>query len=69
MALFTGTQQSYYQGSDNAFNTADDLSTYGNYQYVNLKDLVNNFMIAYVGEGKIINKIKRPDVNFHAQNS
>ena len=67
MALFTGTQQSYYQGSDNAFNTADDLSTYGNYQYVNLKDLVNNFIVAYVGEGKIINKVKRPDVNFHAQ--
>ena len=32
-----------------------------------IKDIVNNFIIAYVGEGKIISKIKRTDVAFHAQ--
>ena len=42
MALFTGTQQSYYQGADNNFNTSDDLNTYGNYQFVNIKDLITN---------------------------
>ena len=67
MALFTGTQQSYYQGADNNFNTSDDLNTYGNYQFVNIKDLITNFIITYVGEGKIISKVKRPDVAFHAQ--
>ena len=67
MALLGTTNETYYEGSDGVFNSSDDLSVYGNYQYVNFKDLVNNFMVAYVGEGKIITKIKRPDVNFHAQ--
>lgn len=39
----------------------------GNYQYVSIDDLVNNFRVAYVGEGKIISKVKIPDINFHAQ--
>ncbi len=39
----------------------------GNYQYVTIDDLVNNFRVAYVGEGKIISKVKIPDINFHAQ--
>ena len=40
---------------------------YGNYQYIGIQDLVNNFIIAYVGLDKIINKVKRADVFFHAQ--
>ena len=40
---------------------------YGNYQNIKLKDIVNNFLISYVGENKIISKIKRADVAFHAQ--
>ena len=67
MALLGTTNETYYEGSDGVFNTSDDLGVYGNYQYVSFKDLVNNFMVAYVGEGKIITKIKRPDINFHAQ--
>ena len=39
----------------------------GNYQYISIDDLVNNFRVAYVGEGKIISKVKTPDINFHAQ--
>lgn len=39
----------------------------GNYQYVSIDDLANNFRVAYVGEGKIISKIKIPDINFHIQ--
>ena len=67
MALLGTTNETYYEGSDGVFNTSDDLGVYGNYQYVSFKDLVNKFMVAYVGEGKIITKIKRPDINFHAQ--
>ena len=40
---------------------------YGNYQYIGLQDLVNNFIIAYVGLDKLIQKVKRTDVFFHAQ--
>jgi hypothetical protein len=32
-----------------------------------LDDIITQFQIAYVGEGKIIPKIKRTDVAFHAQ--
>lgn len=56
MALFTGTEQQYYEGSD-----------YGNYQFIYLDDIITNFIIAYVGEDKLISKIKRTDVAFHAQ--
>ena len=56
MGLLDGTtQQQYYQGND-----------YGNYQFVSLEDIINQFMVAYVGEGKTISKVKRVDVAFHA---
>ena len=39
----------------------------GNYQYIKLEELVNNFIVGYTGEDKIINKAKRTDVVFHAK--
>lgn len=39
----------------------------GNYQYISLQQFINNFIISYVGESKIISKVKRADVLFHAQ--
>ena len=59
MGLLDGTNQATYYGSDNAAN-------YGNYQFVTLDNIINAFMIAYVGEGKIISKVNRTDVQFHA---
>jgi len=57
MGLLDGsTQQQYYQGSD-----------YGDYQFTSLTDIINQFIVAYVGEDKIISKVKRTDVAFHAQ--
>ena len=56
MGLLNSTQQAYYQGND-----------FGNYQFVSLKDIINQFMMVYVGEDKIISKAKRLDVAFHAQ--
>ena len=41
--------------------------SFGDYQYVSLENVINNFMISYVGEDKIISKIRRTDVAFHAQ--
>jgi len=43
------------------------VEQYGNYQYIGVQDLVNNFIIAYVGLDKLIHKVKRTDIFFHAQ--
>lgn len=39
----------------------------GNYSYISLKDVINNFMVAYVGMDKLIPRVKRSDVMFHAK--
>tara|TARA_R110000765_G_scaffold294199_1_gene389436 strand:+ start:129 stop:1280 length:1152 start_codon:yes stop_codon:yes gene_type:complete len=45
-----------------------DVDTnFGNYQFTSLDSIVNQFMIAYVGEDKVISKAKRTDVAFYAQ--
>ena len=57
MGLLDGiTHQSYYEGSN-----------LGSYQFTSLEDIINQFMIAYVGEGKIVSKARKTDVAFHAQ--
>ena len=53
--LGTTTQNAYYSGSD-----------FGTYQFINLDTIINNFMYVYVGENKIISKVNRTDVQFHA---
>ena len=40
---------------------------YGSYEYTSLNDVINNFIVAYVGEGKIIPRTRRSDVAYHAQ--
>jgi len=44
-----------------------DKGNHGNYQFTSLHDIINQFMLVYVGEDKIISKAKRLDVAFHAQ--
>ena len=39
----------------------------GRYQFVSLENVINQFMIVYVGEDKLISKASRTDVAFHAQ--
>ena len=39
----------------------------GDYEYTRLVDVIDNFLIAYVGAGKLIPSIKRTDVIFHAK--
>ena len=40
---------------------------YGGYSYITLHDAIDNFMVGYVGEGKLIQKAKRSDVLFFAK--
>jgi len=42
-------------------------ANYGSYEYISLTDIVNNFMVAYVGMDKLIPRVKRSDVIFHAK--
>jgi hypothetical protein len=49
------TQRGYY----------NEPSGYGNYQFTSLDNIINGFMVAYVGEGKLISKVNRTDVQFH----
>jgi len=42
-------------------------SNYGGYQYTPLNEVVNNFMINYVGTDKVIPRVKRADLIYHAK--
>jgi hypothetical protein len=42
---------------------------YGGYQYLKLSDAIDNFMVGYVGDGKIIQTAKKSDVLFFAKRS
>jgi len=39
----------------------------GSYAYIKLVDVINNFMVAYVGMDKLIPRCKRSDIVFHAK--
>ena len=65
MGLINQTNEQYYEGADGIWNSGDE--NYGDYQFTSLDNIISNFMIAYVGEDKIISKIKRTDVMFHAK--
>tara|TARA_Y100000361_G_scaffold143610_1_gene150795 strand:- start:1356 stop:2516 length:1161 start_codon:yes stop_codon:yes gene_type:complete len=40
---------------------------YGTYRYISMNDLINNYMVAYVGDGKLITNVKKSEVVFHAK--
>ena len=40
---------------------------YGSYEYIKLKDIINNFIVGYVGQDKLIPRVNRTDVIFHAK--
>ena len=42
---------------------------YGGYQYVKLGDIIDNYMVGYVGDGKLIQTAKKSDVLFWAKRS
>ena len=53
-------------GNKDAYGTTVE-NNYGSYAYVTLNDVVNNFIVAYVGAGKLIPSVKRTDLIFHAK--
>jgi hypothetical protein len=65
MALLNETQEQYYLGPDGLLNSNDE--DYGGYQFVSIKNVINNFIVSFVGQDKLISKIKRSDVAYHAQ--
>ena len=58
-ALASGTQAVVRQIAQN--------EQLGNYQYIGIDDLIANFQVNYVGEDKIIRKVKIPEISFHVQ--
>jgi hypothetical protein len=54
-----------YGDKDAYGNTVEE--NYGGYSYITLNEVINNFMVAYVGNGKLIGNAKRTDVIFHAK--
>jgi len=44
-----------------------DPNNNGDYQYVSLSDVVNNFMLMYVGDDKLIGTVNRYNVLFYAK--
>jgi len=65
MGLINESARKYYEGNDGVQGSGDE--SYGSYQFTSLENIVNQFIIAYVGEDKLIPKIKKNDVSFYAQ--
>ena len=42
-------------------------ANWGSYQYVTLKDIINNFMLMYVGNDKLVNNVEIYNIRFHAK--
>ena len=57
---------SQYQYYENGGNSPEDAN-WGSYQYISLKDIVNNFMVMYAGNHSLVNNEERYKVLFHAK--
>jgi len=57
---------SQYQYYENSGNNPEDAN-WGSYQYVSLKDIVNNFMLMYQGNHSLVNNEERYKILFHAK--
>lgn len=53
-------------GNEDAFGNVVE-ENYGNYSYIKVSELITNFLVGYVGQGKIIQNVKRNDVIFHVK--
>ena len=54
--LITQTNEQYYTGDD-----------YGSYRYISITELINNFLMIHVGDGKLIPSVNRNEIVFHAK--
>jgi len=57
MGLLKGSDQNYY----------DSPYQHGSYQFVTLNTIIDQFLISYVGDSKIIPRVNKYEVDFHAQ--
>ena len=55
-------------GAQDAFGQTVE-ENYGGYEYITLNDAIDNFMVGYVGDGKILQKVDKSDVLFFAKRS
>ena len=53
-------------GAKDAYGMTTE-ENYGSYGYVTLNDVVNNFIVGFVGKDKLIPDVKRTDIIFHAK--
>ena len=53
-------------GNQDAFGKTTQHN-YNSYSYIKVQDLVNNFLVGYVGAGKLIPSVKRTDIIFHTK--
>tara|TARA_R100001463_G_C3530326_1_gene221559 strand:- start:18 stop:1412 length:1395 start_codon:yes stop_codon:yes gene_type:complete len=78
--LTNQTQRQYYEGPDGVQGNNSRTAFYakrrygtqaadqtGQYQFAALDNIINQFMIVYVGEDKLISSARKTDVAFHAQ--
>ena len=54
-----------YGNRDAYGNTVEE--NWGSYAYIKLNDIIDNYMVGYVGDGKLVNKVKKSDVLFFAK--
>jgi hypothetical protein len=61
VGTYTATEV-YVQLKQSAIN-----KNYNSYSYISLDDVINNFMVGYVGYEKVIPRVNKTDVIFHAK--
>ena len=62
------TSQQYYANFEgDAGNTPANFQGLGYYSRTSLEDIINNFIVAYIGEDKALAKVPRYEVDFWAQ--
>jgi|TARA_R110000796_G_scaffold61865_1_gene142983 hypothetical protein len=65
LKILTGGKYGQTEAEKAYGQTVED--NYNSYSYVTLEDIINNFLVAYVGVGKLIQSVQRTDVIFHAK--
>jgi len=65
LKILTGGKYGATEAQKAYGQTVED--NYGSYSYIKLGDAIDNFMVGYVGDGKIIQKAKKSDVLFFAK--
>ena len=68
---WTDKNQLIVQHEDVYYNRHEGISdqfynTPGNYQFQTIKTIIDQFLIGYVGTDKLISKVNRLDVQYHA---